>query len=99
MFTTIEYSRTTFVPIAPIRVKSVTTTVYLSKPDSQELHKFHCPDCRTPILQYKGEVVKVVPGFNHAELPIVVQCSNSKCKRKYNFISFVEELTDGDMGN
>lgn len=91
--------RTTFVPVAPIRIKSVTTTVYLSRPESQDLHKFHCVDCRTPILQYKGEAVKIVPGFNVASLPIVVQCSNSRCKRKYNFISFVEELNDASYGD
>lgn len=74
------------------RIKSIITTVYLSRPENHELHIFHCPDCKNPVIQYAGEIVKIIPGMNETKLPIVVECSNGRCKRKYNFITFLEEL-------
>lgn len=70
--------------------KSFVTTIYLVRNDDPYLRPFFCPDCRNMILQYGGEVARIVPDQTSTNLPIVVQCRNRDCGRKYQFISFVD---------
>ena len=80
----------------PSYVKTTTTTVHLIRYDSsQEYHPFWCPYCKNMILKYSGDVVKISPGFYPSEFPIVVQCSNPKCRANFSFISFVEVQNNG----
>lgn len=44
---------------------------------------FNCPTCRNPLFQYKGSLISILPGFAPAQVPIILQCSNSRCKQKY----------------
>jgi len=73
--------------------KVFVTTVYLVKHSNSQEHPFWCPDCRNMILQYRGEVIKLAPGSlvdgEDSTLPLTVMCSNTNCKRKYQFVSFV----------
>lgn len=76
-------------------IKKYVTTVTLIKPNDglgdNGLHIFNCPDCKNPVLQYRGEIASILPGFTPVELPIIVQCSNRDCRRKYSFNYFAEE--------
>lgn len=73
-----------------VQDKVAITSVYLEKFVDGSIHKFFCSDCRNAVCQYQGEVVSIVPGLAPSSLPLLVQCSNEKCRRKYQFISFVE---------
>lgn len=60
-------------------------SVWLDVGDSQGLQMFYCPSCRYPILQYKGDVVTILPGDSPSQLPLVVQCKGRNCGKKYVF--------------
>jgi len=80
--------------------KTLITIVSLVKSSNSTIHLWHCPACKTPVIEYKGDTIGVKPLFygdkfdyrSSSEIPIIVQCPNSKCKSKYEFETFVEEF-------
>jgi hypothetical protein len=58
---------------------------------SPEMRIYHCPDCRNPIAQYRGEAVMEVPGLYPSELPVIIQCKNVNCGRKVMFQAVVTQ--------
>ena len=42
---------------------------------------WNCPTCKNAVFQYRGRVIKLVPGEVPVEIPIILQCSN--CGQKY----------------
>lgn len=57
---------------------------------------YHCPDCRNPIAQYKGDVVEEMPGEAPANYPVLIQCKNPNCGRKIMFKSSSEQVMSND---
>ena len=53
---------------------------------------YHCPDCRNPIAQYKGDIVAEIPGTVECEYPVLIQCKNPNCGRKILFKSASEQV-------
>lgn len=70
------------------QITSVWLTPDLDDPHNSRLKMFFCPTCRTPVIQYKGFISKIVPGELPVELPTVIQCQN--CKSHYCFQSIME---------
>jgi hypothetical protein len=47
---------------------------------------FHCPVCKTPVFQYGGRMIAILPGLvPNTNPPIVVRCI--KCQKKYLLLS------------
>lgn len=72
-------------------------SVVLLKPDEEHEHQycmFFCNDCKNAIMQYKGEIISIIPGQTESEAPIIVQCSNQKCRRKYQFNYFAKPANE-----
>jgi hypothetical protein len=76
-------------------------TVWLQaeeKNTRNRLKMFHCVNCRTPIVQYRGDAILLLPG-NHPYQPmVVIKCKGSfrneddnweECGYYYSFISTV----------
>jgi hypothetical protein len=57
---------------------------------------YHCPDCRNPVAQYKGDLVAEVPGETKSKYPVMIQCKNPNCGRKVMFKSSTEQVTSND---
>jgi hypothetical protein len=63
-------------------------SVWLIHIDYDDWQMYWCPDCRSPIAQYKGSLVMEHPGFESADLKkaaIMIQCKNPQCGRKIVF--------------
>ena len=71
----------------------VTTVVLEYNPniiqgDSPEgLLLWHCPIDNTPLFQFSGRVVMIVPGMAPTKIPLIIQCQ--KCKTKYLILSMI----------
>ena len=65
-------------------------TVWLVAQQDDRWNIYHCPDCRNPIAQYKGDLVAEIPGEIENPYPVKIQCKNPKCGRK---IVFKEAIT------
>ena len=54
---------------------------------------YHCPDCKHPVIQYKGDICAEVPGEveTHA-YPFKIQCKNRHCRRKFVFADATEQI-------
>lgn len=61
------------------------TSVWLEVNQSVGLEMFNCPTCKAPILQIQGDIVTMLPGESPSRLPIIIQCRNPNCGRKYQF--------------
>jgi hypothetical protein len=66
-------------------------TVWIVSSRDPGLKMYHCPDCRNPIAQYKGEAVMEVPGLFPSPLPVIIQCKNVNCGRKVMFQAVVTQ--------
>ena len=53
---------------------------------------YHCPDCKRPLAQYKGDLVAEVPGLVENGYPVLIQCKNPKCGRKIMFKGTAEQV-------
>lgn len=67
-------------------------TVWLIWVTDPEWKMYWCPDCRQPIIQYKGDLIMEHPGIDGSMLdiqpttpPLMVQCKNAGCGRKIMF--------------
>lgn len=65
-------------------IQTLYTSVWLENRTEDILpKKFHCPVCRCPLFQYCGEVVSIIPGGSPTPVPVIIQCKNKNCGRKY----------------
>lgn len=62
------------------------TTVWLERFHTGRLHYYHCPHCRTPVFQYKGDVHSENPAYYESYTPIIMHCSNNRCRKRFNFL-------------
>jgi hypothetical protein len=69
-------------------------TVWIVPCEDDSWKIYHCPDCRTPIAQYKGDLVAEIPGESPEPYPVMIQCKNSACGRKIVFEDSVHQLLD-----
>lgn len=81
------------------------TSVFLeseTRENRQRLKMFFCPNCRTPIAQYKGTYVTIVPGQHPYEPLTLHKCKGTfkneegdweECGYFYSFVSVVQTKT------
>ena len=55
--------------------------------DKESLLLWHCPIDNTPLFQYSGRQVMIVPGMVPTKLPLIHQCP--KCRTKYLLVSII----------
>jgi len=67
-------------------------TVWLVPNESDKWNIYHCPDCRNPVAQYRGELVAEVPGCAPSTYPVQIQCKNPNCGRKIVFADTTEQV-------
>jgi len=48
-----------------------------------------CPICGNPLFRFKGRVVEIEPGEVPTEIPVLLQCSNSRCQHNYLLRKFI----------
>jgi len=66
-------------------------TVWLVSSSDDRWKIYHCPDCRNPVAQYKGDLVAEVPGETAKPYPVMIQCKNPNCGRKILFNGVVSQ--------
>lgn len=69
-------------------MNEIDCSVWLSDYGDGKIRMFFCPNCQAPLLQYKGKIVAIVPGFTPSPLPMIRKCDG--CKMKYSFNGIVE---------
>jgi hypothetical protein len=67
-------------------------TIWVVESWSEKWMIYHCPDCRNPIAQYKGDLVAEVPGEAPTPYPVQIQCKNPNCGRKIVFKEAIEQV-------
>ena len=67
-------------------------TVWTVFNSSNVWQMYRCPDCSSPIAQYKGEAVSEVPGEFPVKYPVLIQCKNVSCGRKVMFADTTEQI-------
>lgn len=72
--------------------KKRTYTVFVVPRDDGDWSIYHCPDCRNPVSQYRGDLVCEIPGEAPGPYPVKVQCKNPKCGRKILFKDALEQV-------
>lgn len=75
------------------------TTVWLSEggKNLDNLKMFYCPNCRTPVVQYQGDVITLVPGNAPYTPRTIIKCRGDhkvgdkwiKCNMYYSFADVV----------
>ena len=71
-----------------------TYTVWLVPTEDDDWRIYHCPDCRNPIAQYKGDLVAEIPGESPSPFPVKVQCKNPLCGRKIVFEDAIRQFLE-----
>jgi len=93
----------------PQKSKKKVTSVWLeserTKGGGYKLKMFNCPNCRIPVVQYQGEVIRILPG-NHPYTPkTVLKCKGStkdefgvwrECNTYYSFMGVVNNSKDSE---
>lgn len=69
-------------------------TVSLVENFTNNAKMFHCPTCRNPIFQYKGRLVKILPGYTPTKIPTIHRCSNRSCGVKYLIVKILSKQVD-----
>jgi len=69
--------------VVEIPVTSVWLQRDITDPQGYNLKMFFCPNCQNPLIQYKGNVIQIVPGEGPYKVGTVLQCKN--CKSRYMF--------------
>jgi len=67
------------------------TTLTLTNNKKSDLKVYYCSTCRYPLLQFKGDLIQELPGCKEVELPIILQCKNPTCGRKYLINAIVKK--------
>lgn len=87
----------TYIPTSGrFRASKRVITVYTVFKNNGDWSIYHCPDCRNPIAQYKGDLVAEIPGEVKSDYPVMVQCKNPNCGRKILFKSSSEQVMYND---
>ena len=61
------------------------TTVTLVADPENKLKMFFCFNSQTPIIQYKGIVISVLPGLSPYEPYTILKCKDSRCPMAFSF--------------
>ncbi len=61
------------------------TTITLVADPANKLKMFFCYNSQTPILQYKGTVISILPGLSPYEPYTLIKCKDSRCPMAYSF--------------
>ena len=61
------------------------TTVTLVADPLDKLKMFFCFNSQTPIIQYKGIVISVLPGLSPYEPYTILKCRDSRCPMAFSF--------------
>lgn len=72
-------------------IQTTYTTLYLQSNKKAELKIYYCSTCRCPLLQFKGDLVQELPGLTEAKLPMIIQCRNPQCGRKFMVTAIVKK--------
>ncbi len=51
---------------------------------------FHCVICKSPLLQYNAQMIRLLPDFKEIDLPDAFPCFNPVCKAQYLLREIVE---------
>jgi hypothetical protein len=51
---------------------------------------YYCSRCKCPVFQFKGNLVTEIPGGSPCKVPIIKQCPNKTCGRKYYVTAVVK---------
>ena len=91
----------------PQKTKKKAAAIWLESEKSRgggyRLKMFNCPDCRVPVVQYQGEIIRIVPGDHPYTPKIVIKCKGSlkdefgvwkECNTYYSFIGVVANSKD-----
>jgi hypothetical protein len=72
-----------------IQITTVTISHDLDDPQGTKMYIFHCTSCGSPMFQYSGFIISILPGLSPVKLPSVLRCPNSRCKHNYSFHTIV----------
>ena len=66
------------------------TTVTLVADAEDKLKIFFCFSSQTPLIQYKGRVISVLPGLSPYEPYTILKCKDSRCPMAFIFSPLVQ---------
>ena len=88
---------------APSYKKLTTVILEAEKIQGEDRHNmFYCYNCRTPVIQYQGDILHVVPGQHPYEPSTVIKCKGNRkneagvweeCGYYFSFLSTVYSKT------
>ena len=61
------------------------TTVTLVADPENKLKMFFCFNSQTPVIQYKGIIISVLPGLSPYEPYTILKCKEHRCPMAYIF--------------
>ena len=67
-------------------------TVCIVPTEEDTWKMYYCPDCREPIVRYKGDIVCEIPGESPKPYPLEVKCKNPACGRTLVFEDAIRQL-------
>jgi hypothetical protein len=73
--------------IKELTVTQVTIAIDPNDTAGDNLHMFHCFNCRNWIAQYQGYIFMIAPGRSPCALPVYVKCPN--CRTLYSFNAII----------
>lgn len=60
-------------------------TITLVADPQERLKMFFCFNSQTPLIQYKGQVISVLPGLSAYEPYTLLKCKDSRCPLAFVF--------------
>lgn len=84
----INFNTSSGIPRAAKRIY----TVFIVPREDGNWSIYHCPDCKSPMAQYKGDLIAEIPGEAPHTYPFMIQCKYSKCGRKILFADATEQI-------
>ena len=67
-------------------------TVWIVPTKDDQWRMYHCPDCREPVVRYKGDLVAEIPGESPHPYPMEIRCKNPGCGRTLVFEDAIEQV-------
>lgn len=67
-------------------------TVWIVPTNDDIWRMYYCPDCREPIIRYKGDIVAEIPGESPQPYPLEVMCKNKGCGRTLVFEDAIKQI-------
>lgn len=65
-------------------------TITLVADPANKMKMFFCPTSQTPVLQYKGLIISILPGLSIYEPYTLIKCKDSRCPMAFIFSPIVE---------